>query len=45
MRYFTALIIILIITLYGQEKQDKETMAKKVTKSESEWATCLMPDE
>ena len=45
MRYFTALIIILIITLYGQEKQDKENMAKKVTKSESEWATCLMPDE
>ena len=45
MRYFAALIIVLIITLYGQDKQDLETMAKKVTKSESEWATCLTSDE
>jgi len=45
MRYFTALIIFLIITLYGQENQEKRTMAKKITKSESEWATCLTPDE
>ena len=45
MRYFAALIIVLIITLYGQDKQDLKTMAKKVTKSESEWATCLTSDE
>ena len=38
MRYFSTLIIVLIITLYGQDNQDLETMAKKVTKSESEWA-------
>jgi len=45
MRYFSALIIVLIITLYGQDKQGLETMTKKVTKSESEWATCLTSDE
>jgi len=45
MRYCTALIILLIITLYGQDNQEKRTMAKKITKSESEWATCLNPDE
>ena len=45
MRYFITLIILLIITLYGQDNQEKRTMAKKITKSESEWATCLNPDE
>ena len=45
MRYFSALIIIVSITLHGQERQDKENMAKKITKSETEWATCLTPDE
>ena len=45
MRYFIALIILLIITLYGQDNQEKRTMAKKITKSKSEWATCLTPDE
>ncbi len=45
MRYFIALIILLIITLQGQDNQEKRTMAKKITKSESEWATCLTPDE
>ena len=39
MRYFIALIILLIITLQGQDNQEK------ITKSESEWATCLTPDE
>ena len=45
MRYFITLIILLIITLYGQDNQEKRTMAEKITKSESEWATCLNPDE
>ena len=45
MRYFITLIILLIITLYGQDNQEKRTIAKKITKSESEWATCLTPDE
>ena len=45
MRYFIILIILLIITLYGQDNQEKRTIAKKITKSESEWATCLNPDE
>ena len=45
MRYFITLIILLINTLYGQDNQEKITMAKKITKSESEWATCLTPDE
>ena len=45
MRYCTALFILLIITLNGQDNQEKRTMAKKITKSESEWATCLTPDE
>ena len=45
MRYFITLIILLIITLYGQDNQEKRTMAKKITKSESEWATCLTSDE
>jgi len=45
MRYFITLIILLIITLYGQDNQEKRTMAEKITKSESEWATCLTPDE
>lgn len=45
MRYLITLIILLINTLYGQDNQEKITMAKKITKSESEWATCLTPDE
>ena len=45
MRYFITLIILLINILYGQDNQEKITMAKKITKSESEWATCLTPDE
>jgi len=45
MRYLITLIILLIITLYGQDNQEKITMADKITKSESEWATCLTPDE
>ena len=45
MRYFLTLIIFLIITLYGQDNHGKKTMAKKIIKSESEWATCLNPDE
>ena len=45
MRYFITLIILSIITLYGQDNQEKRTMAEKITKSESEWATCLTPDE
>ena len=45
MRYFITLIILLIITLYGQDNQEKRTMAKKITKSESEWAACLTSDE
>ena len=45
MRYFLTLIIFLIITLYGQDNHGKTTMAKKIIKSESEWATCLNPDE
>jgi len=45
MRYLITLIILLIITLYGQDNQEKRTMAEKITKSESEWATCLTPDE
>ena len=45
MKYFAYLIIILIITLNGQEKQDQKTMANKVNKSESEWATCLTSEE
>ena len=45
MRSFITLIILLIITLYGQGNQEKRTMAKKITKSESEWAACLTSDE
>ena len=45
MRYFITLIILFIITLYGQDNQEKRTMAKKITKSESEWAACLTSDE
>ena len=45
MRSFITLIILLIITLYGQDNQEKRTMAKKITKSESEWAACLTSDE
>ena len=45
MRYFITLIILLIITLYGQDNQEKRIMAKKITKSESEWAKCLTSDE
>ena len=45
MRYFATLIIVLIITLYGQDEQRQKIMANKVTKSESEWAVCLTPEE
>ena len=45
MRYFAILIIVLVITLYGQDKQRQKIMASKVTKSESEWAVCLTPEE
>ena len=45
MRYFSVIIIVLIITLYGQDKQDQKIMANKSTKSESEWAECLTPEE
>ena len=35
----------LIVTLSAQQKQEKIDMSKKILKSDSEWETCLTPEE
>ena len=36
---------ILFVTLHAQQEQEKINMSKKVLKSDTEWATCLTPEE
>jgi|TARA_B100001996_G_scaffold70501_1_gene51620 peptide-methionine (R)-S-oxide reductase len=45
MKSFIKLIFFLIVTLSAQQKQEKIDMSKKILKSDSEWETCLTPEE
>jgi len=45
MKSFIKLMFFLIVTLSAQQKQEKIDMSKKILKSDSEWETCLTPEE
>ena len=45
MKHFINIVFLLFATLYAQEEQGKIDMSKKVLKSDTEWASCLTPEE
>ena len=45
MKFFIKIVFFLFVTLYAQQEHEKINMSKKVLKSDTEWATCLTPEE
>ena len=45
MKFFIKIVFFLCVTLHAQQEQEKINMSKKVLKSDTEWATCLTPEE
>ena len=45
MKFFIEIVFFLFVTLHAQQEQEKINMSKKVLKSDTEWATCLTPEE